>query len=730
MKHLISVLAFVLAFFGIAHAQSVSTITVQRPAPIVRATVPLEPGLAWDPVASPLQLVSPDGVALPTQWEQVLAYPDGSVRVAELLAVVPVAAGPVCYDVVEASVRDARAKPAPWAAAWLGNPPRLVVDGVERSTTWSSVSHRFGGVAITRRFFARNFVGWVTAWHGLDVVQLELVVHNGHPGSPDMFFDSIELAAPAGSTFAAPCWPQPGLSTLADGKLQLVGKRSDGFAHALVQRGSHCWSLVLHDGSQSKLAAELAAGAGWGVASAWTDVDAFGAASLRLPHLAYRAGTLAADLRGEWSAFSGALASGSPVGMTSGGVGRLDWQHPWNPKYGGVTGGGFRHQWHGVDLAATGEPAGLQLFQARLATLMDRHAVVITQPNGVPLVLEQWLDASGKPRGWSVSASDARFDGKTDGPFGFAAVQGVNVGARTPPELAHFKQPIAGSTVAGAFYPIDFQHWDRALQDAEALVQLDHSPVAEWWLKVNAETWRMSLVSQGRLAGALAGAKQRPGWGSPWGRAHGHGMRFASMAYAVGDAPWRARWQPVLADCAELMITAQGPTGLWRRDESSKNLASSPFLGRFALTKGTEEALLANGALGLARSVGVHDAELVDAVDRWSCSGLWDYLWGSGSTGGAPTDYVAIAPKGEALWPDAALALRLNADREEIASPLGAAMLLRRVTGVPLAPEQVAAARRWCGNAPDPLAWLKVQSNYKLLIDDCAPLHAALEIAP
>lgn len=717
---------------------------VLAPAPVVRFTVPVAQAARMRPPAgadaSPWTVVRSDGAALRTQFEVVARWPSGAVRIAEVLAADPLASAPAQYVVADVPALGGRPAPGAWAKAWTLAPPTVHVDGDARALTWSSVWHRSGPVAITRRAFGRNCVAWVTAWHGVDAVEITLLVHNGHPGSPDMFFDSIEFecpGAPVAAVVAAQAAPAGHeLQTTAAGRVSLVRPRSDGFAHALVQRGAHAWRFVATGDATPGSAAmrdarSLAAGGGWGTVEAWEHVDAFGAAALRLPDLEYRAAALASALRAEWATFNLAMATGSSVGIAAG-PGRLDWQHAWNPKYGGVTGGGFRRQWHGVDVAATAEPAGLLLSQARLGTLMDRHAVAIVEPNGSPIDPAAYCDAAGVPRGWAGSATDARFDGKTDGPFGFAAVQAVAAPAgRTPPELAQFKQPIAGAGTSGAYAPIDFQHWDRALVDAELLVQLANDPLAAWWLRMNAETWRMSLVSKGRLSGALAQAKQRPAWGSPWGRAHGHGLRFASMAYAIGDSGWRKAWgDSFLEPAGELLATAQTPSGFFHRDDGSKNLAGPPFNGAFSLSKGTEEALLANGALGLARSAGVRPQQLTEAVDRWASEALWMYLWGGGSTGGAPTDYVAIANLGGPPFALSAAAgvARRNADREEIASPLGSAILLRKASGLPAGLAQVLAAQRWCGGSANPLGWLQAQTAYKLMLDDCAPLHAALQL--
>ena len=145
----------------------------------------------------------------------------------------------------------------------------------------------------------------------------------------------------------------------------------------------------------------------------------------------------------------------------------------------------------------------------------------------------------------------------------------------------------------------------------------------------------------------------------------------------------------------------------------------------------SERDRLINGALGLARSAGVRSADLVDVVDRWATDALWVYLWDGGKAGGSPTDYVAIAPKGGPPFAlgSAATAARRNADREEIASPLGAAILLRKLRGASPTLGQVLAEQRWCGGAVSPLIWMQTQTAYKLLLDDCAPLHAAAQMS-
>ncbi|MCC7012305.1 MAG: hypothetical protein IT454_07085, partial [Planctomycetes bacterium] len=187
--------AFAFAGYNAARAQTsvepvaiVARISVARPGPIVRATLPLAPGVRWNPLHSPFEIVD-GGEHLRAQWEKVATWPDGSVRIAELVAFDPTPSAQ--YTVESGAQPDARAVPGPWARPWIESPPVVMVDGAPVKTQWSSVSHRWGSVAITRRFFGAHVLGWVTAYHGQDVVALELVLHNGEPGSADFFFDSL-----------------------------------------------------------------------------------------------------------------------------------------------------------------------------------------------------------------------------------------------------------------------------------------------------------------------------------------------------------------------------------------------------------------------------------------------------------------------------------------------------------------------------------------------------------
>lgn len=272
------------------------------------------------------------------------------------------------------------------------------------------------------------------------------------------------------------------------------------------------------------------------------------------------------------------------------------------------------------------------------------------------------------------------------------------------------------------------------------LAFLDNSPVAAWWLRANVEAWRMSQFSAGRLQSEWSSAIASPGRASWAGREHGHGYRFACVAFALSAPKWRAQWATYFQRFGEAMVAAQTPVGLYQarvRKESQAPPFGDGVSSQWWIAKGTEEALLANALLGVARSTSVtNGVQIIESVDRWTRSGLWDYLWRGGSTGMAPTNYIGVARvvgggKGP-IETDAQSVPRSGVDGEEITSPLGSMMVLRLANGAPIAPEQLAAALKWCGSTSDAaaaLAWCASKSNYQIKLDDCAPLISALQMS-
>lgn len=730
-------------------------LTVVRPAPIVRATVPLEPPIPWTPERCPLVIFAADGRELLTQWEPV-AFAQGDVpteaqlvRVAEVLALDtdPPHAGPATYTVQldPRPPRERIAVPLAWARLLAAETPgletcglSLVIDG-QRHPFTVGARYRSGPVALTIALRAPHAFAWLTVFHEQDVAWLDLVIENAQPGAGTWYFDELALAAIVPPLHLSSVWPEPDVRAGIGGTLQLVAARADGRLHALEPRGWRVFQGCLHDSlpASDVLAGDLAAGSGWGVVDTWTSVDAYLPHALRIPDLAYRAPELRNACRAQWAAIASALSSGAPFGMGTTQGGRLDWRHPWGHQYGGVTGGGYRHQWPALEVLATGEPAGLLELRARLRMIADRSPIAIVQPNGKPAHLELFMDPFGIPRGgWRMSSADATFH--KDGALGWSKASSA---------LPAGREVCTEHAAVLAYSPIDFQHADRATKPAEALVYLANDPIARWWVGMAAELWRFSQSTDNRLHAAVQKARSLPAGGATVGRADGHGWELAAAAFALSRTPHRKRWAIWLEHFAELLTTAQLPGGLFQvLPLANKNNVAPPFgdgkRANYLAAKGTEEALLAGALFAVARCgalVPPLSVAALEAVDRWSIGGVW--YWLANGAHAAPTgftDYVAVRPVswdngvptiGEPLG-DPAAAVRKGKDSAELLSPVGCAMLARRLAGRPLAGEHQLVLRLACAGAPDPLAWMRAQTFYKLQLDDCAPAHAALQFNP
>lgn len=721
-------------------------VEVARTAPVVRATVPLDPPLNWNASGCPLVMRDDQGQELVTQWEAVtyaqeLEGEHLQVRVAEVLARLPEGSTATKFSIERRDVpaRDGRCMPTGLARALCGaGSLNLIIDGKAETLSISDKRFRDGAVATTLKLESRRAFGWLTVFDGLDVALLDLVVHNALPGASEFYFDSLSLQSALPPLHFLSAWHESDVGMDVAGTVSLVRPRADGKLHALEQRGVRIFQGALHDASPSAaaLARELVTGAGWGVADAWTRIDAYQPHAQRVPDLRYRKAELVAACNQNWIAISGALAAGTPYGMGVATGGRLDWRHPWGHQYGGVTGGGARFQWSGVDVLASGAPAGLLELRARLRMVLDRQPVAIVKPNGHPEVVENWESVDGTPRGgWRMSSADANFH--TDGAFAWS---------KAPAALPAGREVCAEHTALMAYSPIDWQHHDRATKPAESLVWLANDPIARWWVEMAAELWRMSQFTDKRLEHTLANTVARGGVGVPMGRADGHGWENAAAANAIKGWLWRALWKPWFEAFAVSMVTAQMPNGLFQfLPVHNKNNQAAPFgdgkRAFWVTAKGTEEALLAGALVAVSRSVKLPPEvarAATEAVDHWSIYGVWFFLGNGAAAPAGFTDYVAVRPVtwmgnnailGEPIA-DPAAAMRKNVDSSELLSPVGCAMLERVRNGRPVAHEQRLVASAVCNGAGDPLAWMKTQTLYKLQLDDCAPAHAALQQTP
>lgn len=718
-----------LALFSVAaSARQGSAVTVRVSGPIVHATVPLDPGHEWNTRACPLAIERADGTRLVTQWESVTQWPGtDDVRVAELFAVDPFADGsPYTYTVVESSQPDERVRCGPFAALWRDAPPVFVWDGTAQQSTYVGVPIRSGSVAYTQRFYGPHVFGWTTVYAGLDVVELHLIAHNGEPRTPTLYFDSLAIRDVGGfESFA----PEP-VASLSGVELQLVPPRPDGRLNWIEQRGWRRWHLVLHDGTEASVARAIASGAGFGVSDQWTRVGAYQAHGVPLPMLTpAQVGQAASKCVNDWILIRNALNAGTPFGMgatATDGAGRLWFRHPWGQKYGGVTGGAYRYQFAGLEVALTGQPEGLLELDARFRMLADREPVLIVDARGNPQRLEAWLDANGRPKGgWRISSADAKFDddGGAAG-LGWSKALSPIDPSLVAPDVATLAQ----------FAPMDWQHHERAHQVAVSLAWLANDPSAKWAVAQYAELWRWREF--GRLQSLLAQARAAPGLGTTIGREDGHGFSVAAAAYALGNDTWRARWRQPFADFVELCALATMPNGCVQ-NLNNKNNKKPPFgtstQGDWTLSKGTETALIDGGLGAIAGAEPELAAPVAAVLRRHVIDGLLGYHWNGGLAGGAPSDYVGVRP---IVWSgatftygaphtDPATAPRLGADLTEVSVAAGLLAWAELRAGA-ITPETLGLARRLCGNSP-PLAWMQSKSLYQLELDDRAPLYSALQ---
>lgn len=730
-------------------------ITVKQSGPVLRATVPLPAGHRWNPNGCPFALVSPQGKTLRAQWERVFDHERDGVRIAEVLALTPEAETGT-YQLVAGRSADNFAIPQPMARAWFGGAaPRfelhhangdvevIQAEWASRTATDGQVLplyERNGPVAMTRRFYCRHFVGWATIYHGLDVVEVDLIFHNGHPNSPHLFFKELRLLGL--DNFNAcqfvSAWPDPTLQSSTSNYITLVGRRADGKCWIFPQRYTRHWRFVIHSGSTDAAsdASALAFGGGFGAADSWTSQYAWIPMNLPLPDLAghpVHGPRMVAECQSQWAANKTALVNGTTIG---GGVkpgapgGRLGIFNVWGADYGGVTGGTDRELAHtlGICGALTAEPSAYLALQSEFAMTAYRTPIVLVESNGAPCRTIDWLDASGKPRGnWSVSAVDGRFalQNKQSGAFGFYPLSIPTLPA-TEYDAAEWDR---FSTADGdGLAPHDWQHFVRAWSPAVALVLLRNDMIAKWTLQSWSEVWWMACLTDGKMAGEAALLKQYPNHGTTWGRAHGHGWAMAAATYAISGTPWRSQWVDRLMAFSDTMDIAQMSNGLRRAIPGFIKMGpmfvdanNQPL---HAATTPDEEVYLelawrgANNALSYP-----FDATIVhNSTARLVSDGFWDFAWGKVGYSGALPDWVAVRPVPRSATPYTTCPVHNNGDNAEVALVL--AFVLFDGTADTRAREMIA---KIAGSSSNPLASLLARNWTNLAIDDTAFLIAALQ---
>jgi hypothetical protein len=702
----------------------VANVLVERPHQIVRATVPLAEPVVVVGGVSPFTLYSRLGEKLQTQCEIVARDVDNNgASIVELIALDPVAAGGL-YAVHDERQRDGSTKLAQWTRLKVSMPPTFDMgNGVQIATRWASGYVRNGDVAVTRRFYGPHFVGWLTAYAGQSFVEVALRFHNSEPVSPPYTFKSLRLVGDAGEGVEFVV-PEPN----ANG-LELVPARADGKLHFLRQRQVREFRFLWHEGQANVDAIAYARGGGFGVSDAWTRVGGWGPTKQRLPNLpAPMLSNARTWLSAEWSRLDNGIRTGAAVDIgLSLARGAIGFGYTTGSNHGGVTGGGGRELFdsYGVLTALTGSTSGLRFLQAKCAAVAYRTPALI-DAEGLVCEYESWVDATGlNLGGWQVSAADPQFERRGadvayyDGAFGFYSKRAVPEGI-----------DLADWTAQAAIAPVDFQHYVRAFSAASSLAYLANDPMAKQAVFGMAEAHRMSMHTAGRLAGEVAHVNANPGKLTAWGRAHGHGYDCQAVAYLLGSPRWRRARKGDLIAFGSTIVAAQAANGCLQSTAGHKGQTGAPFNGQHRVQKATEATFLAHAAYGclkVAEGDGYSDAAEMIAV--CAVEGFAKYHNGAGQ--GSPHDWVAVQPPSRTSDPyETAPPVTNWWDRTEVPIVYGIALQRCRELGFAPPAALTDAIRRYCGNAPDPRAWLLAQTLHKLDIADTIPLLAALEPAP
>lgn len=591
--------------------------TVSQPFPIVRACVPVPLDMRdvdlW-------HVDGPNGATLETQHEVVERDASGKPRVIEVIALNPTrATGQFQVHIGVVGAQSHRCIPGPFAAQRLNVPPLFSRDGVLIPTTFDDTPPTSDFLRARRSFHARHFRGWVTVYHGLDIVDIVIDFHNAECNSGHLAFDTLALVG--NNLDYATALPEPGMFRTASA-LGLVAQRLDGLHHVLPQRIGRPWRLVLHDGTQSSTAMKYANGDGWGCAiDEWKATGAFQPQALPLPDLTSKGLEARNILANTWHAWQAAIQNGTSIGIgTNPGQpypaqgSQTDWLHPAGQQYGGATSGSERYIYclEGVLTAATGSYDGVLALTARSTLYAQRMPSLILDARGRPDTLEAHLDAAGKPLGgWRMSSANTQFDSGgghvLDSSFGFSTNAAIPAGAC--PEF----------TEQMKYAEIDAQHADRWYQPLVSLAYLTNDPWSKWRIRCHAETWRMMMFSANRLQDEFDRVMANTGHGTEWGRAHGESWTMCCAAYALSGDAFRNEWDSWITQAVGVLAAAQMANGLLRSSiATSKD--GSVFAGCwdavhgvpiYSVTKLSEESQLANFLQAYAGSVGHVDPERI-----------------------------------------------------------------------------------------------------------------------
>ncbi|MEX1024026.1 MAG: hypothetical protein WD226_03020 [Planctomycetota bacterium] len=587
----------------------------------VRATLPV-PNQTFDRLHCPYKLVAPSGMPLATQWELVARLQDHMV--VELLAPYVVAQpGWNDFDVVlgNNNVNFSRYQSSALQLALTHNDLQLVIEDQSGGLTTKTLSglggwefERLGLGRITgKRHVKTEFGNW-HVWITLDAFREQIgVVLNMHnsslPAAPNRYFRSVRLNLPQGWSWTSEM-PDP---VSANGYLITPGQ------HVLPQRMERPFRLVVHPTGVTPHVAEQ----GWGIGD-WTGGGLM-PQNVAVPVLPNANIDLVPDMLDAYQRLSNFQAT-SP--------GEQPVSPLWPAKgvlYGGMTGGIDITQLAGVELAMTGQPAGLLYQLVDQLRYGARHRAAIYDADGEVIELEDFLSGNGS-HPWVMFNSGFLGNPPADVPFGFSQT-GPGIG------FSNYDPTI--------FDAVDTQHLVRRMNANRVLGWLANDPLAKHYIRGDAEISRMTFFEG--PGGRLDYPSTAQGMGGTWGRGEAWACEALLQAYAMGDDRFRQRTGFWFQKYVDILSYMQMPNGMFSATETGK-IAETPPYGDgtnafFAAHRSNEQIQLAHALRGIRETIGLP----VDNLLRELGDGLWRFAWKAG-TGGVLDRYPASPVGANYRW--------------------------------------------------------------------------------
>ncbi len=513
---------------------------------------------------------------------------------------------------------------------------------------------------------------YITVWDRLNIVSLDLRMHNGHEGRVEgndqddamgtVYFDGLTLDVPAGWKVLA-AYDDPALASPHESQgrmlLPLVEPLAGNKLHGMHQQSQFHRRLILCMEGSEELAQSIVSESGLAFCkdgydkhgnrynSWWNpETSRYFSTNLPLPDLSYLESEAQSrnEMNGLMYGLRESLESGQPgpwpVVSPS-----LGWAHPYGYAHGGAVGGSGIFFFEGVKTAWSGSKDGYRYYQLTHRMYTERHPTALYQLNGDAFHLENWIEQG--PNGpylpvyiWTIPwliLGD---------PHGFLTAPDVHVNAVQAQDrsAAYFRE-------LKEFRHIDGAHLIRATRSAKVLAWLGNDAIAKDDLMMQAELARASysgLPQSPDNSGITPGlfvdqqyAEQYPGQGLKVDREQGWMINTVACAYAMARPSWRGQVRPWFDDVVDLMLLGQS--------DCLGNISSYPSYnhlnGQYRTLQSISECILQNAMWGVKttvydRAAPIRASQVSDILTKSTYSMIHNLVWEPGT--GAPHFYTAM----------------------------------------------------------------------------------------